>query len=70
MTGANINVQDVLLLEWTRSAAPVRLTMINGTVLEGTIKKFDRFAVVLETDKREALVYKHAIASLETSGES
>lgn len=69
MTGANINVQDVLLLEWKRSAVPVRVTMINGSVVEGTIKRFDRFAVVLETNEREALVYKHAIASLETSGE-
>ena len=68
MTGPNINVQDVLLLEWLKAAALVRLTMVSGTVIEGTIKRFDRFAVVLEASQREVLVYKHAIATLEAQG--
>jgi host factor-I protein len=40
------------------------LELITGRSLLGRLKRFDRFAVVLESDGKEVLVYKHAIATL------
>ena len=65
MTSTNVNVQDVLLLGWQTKAVTVRMTMISGEVIEGVVKKFDRFAVLLGAGEREVLIYKHAISSLE-----
>jgi RNA chaperone Hfq len=42
--------------------------LITGKILVGKLKRFDRFAVVVETEKEEILVYKHAIATITDSG--
>ena len=44
--------------------------MITGSRLEGKIRRFDRFAVVVEAGGREVLVYKHAIATIAHAGDS
>jgi RNA chaperone Hfq len=36
--------------------------MMDGTDLEGRVKHFDRFALILELDQGEQMVFKHAIA--------
>jgi len=47
----------------------MRFELVTGRHLLGRIKRFDRFAVVMETDGKEILVYKHAIAMISpTSG--
>jgi RNA chaperone Hfq len=38
---------------------------MTGRSLSGKIKRFDRFALVLDDGKGEILVYKHAVATLE-----
>jgi sRNA-binding regulator protein Hfq len=40
---------------------------MTGSSLVGHLKRFDRFALVLETDEREILVYKHGVVSVETN---
>jgi RNA chaperone Hfq len=44
----------------------VHIRLMDGTVLEGRIKNFDRFAVIVEVDGFDQLVFKHAIAAIET----
>jgi len=39
---------------------------MTGSRLVGQLKRFDRFALVLETDEQEILVYKHGVVSVET----
>lgn len=64
MTKAEINVQDTYLLRCLKSAADVRIELTTGAGLEGALRRFDRFAVVIEVGGEEVLVYKHAIASV------
>jgi len=33
----------------------------------GLLKRFDRFALVVETDGQEILVYKHGVVTVETA---
>ena len=42
----------------------VQLT--TGELLVGQLKRFDRFALVVETEAHEILVYKHGVVSVET----
>jgi RNA chaperone Hfq len=32
--------------------------------VQGRIKRFDRYAIVLQIDEKEVLIYKHAIATV------
>jgi host factor-I protein len=43
---------------------PVTLFLTNGFQLKGTVRGFDNFTVVVETDGRQQLVYKHAISTI------
>ena len=39
---------------------------MNGETLEGRIKNFDRFAVIVELSGADHMLFKHAIASIKT----
>lgn len=67
MSKQNINIQDGYLFQQLKDGKPVRLTMLSGQVLEGVLKRFDRFALIVEHNSREKLVYKHGIATVESS---
>jgi host factor-I protein len=69
MNGKAINIQDGFLFQGLKDGAAMAVELVTGRRLDGRIRRFDRFAVVLEIDGREILVYKHAIASLARAGE-
>jgi len=46
----------------------VTVYLVNGFQLRGVVKGFDPFTVVLEYEKREHLIYKHAISTVSPSG--
>jgi host factor-I protein len=59
-----INLQEAILNEVRRQAVPVTLFLMNGFQLRGVITGFDSFVVVLVTDGRQQMIYKHAISTL------
>ena len=56
-----INLQDAILKEVRRDKVPVTLFLMNGFQLRGTITVFDSFVVVLVSDGKQQMIYKHAI---------
>ncbi|MDH5580172.1 MAG: RNA chaperone Hfq [Betaproteobacteria bacterium] len=64
MNKPNINIQDGFLFQSLKDARPVTVELVTGKRIEGRIRRFDRFAVVIEADGHEVLVYKHAIATI------
>jgi host factor-I protein len=63
----NINIQDGFLFQNLKEAQMMEVILLDGRSLIGKLKRFDRFAVVLETSGKEALIYKHAIATITTA---
>ena len=59
-----INLQDSILNEVKKDKVPVTLFLMNGFQLRGTITGFDSFVVVLVTDGKQQMIYKHAISTL------
>ena len=59
-----INLQDAILTEVCRDKVPVTLFLMNGFQLRGVITGFDSFVVVLVTDGKQQMIYKHAISTL------
>jgi host factor-I protein len=64
---AQPNVQDLFLNHARRDRADVTVHLMDGRCFEARIKNFDKFAVVFDVDGRDQLVFKHAIATIETS---
>ena len=59
-----INLQDAILKEVRRDRVPVTLFLMNGFQLRGVITGYDSFVVVLVTDDRQQMIYKHAISTI------
>jgi host factor-I protein len=63
---AQPNIQDVFLNYLRREKVIVTIRMMDGSEIEGRIKNFDRFALVLDQGGVDHLVFKHAIAVIKT----
>lgn len=62
MSRHNINIQDGFLFQSLKEARQMVFELVNGKRFQGRLKRFDRFAVVVDTGVEEILVYKHAIS--------
>lgn len=60
------NIQDVFLNYVRREKLIITLRMMDGTEIEGRIKNFDRFAVVVDHAGADHMIFKHAIAAIKT----
>ena len=58
------NLQDAVLQEVRLAKVPVTLFLMNGFQLRGIITGYDSFVVVLVTDGKQQMIYKHAISTL------
>lgn len=63
---AQPNIQDVFLNFARRDRLSVTIHLMDGRQLEARIKHFDKFAVVVEVAGNDQLIFKHAIATIET----
>ena len=59
-----INLQDLFLLRARQDRVPVTLFLMNGFQMRGTITGYDPFVVVLDSDGRQQMIYKHAISTI------
>ncbi len=65
-----INVQDGFFYQLRKDNTVVEVTLLSGRTRVGRIRRFDKYAVVVEVDGREEMIYKHAIASVVSLGTS
>ena len=65
-SSAQPNIQDVFLNSARRDRLPVTIHLMDGRNLEAHIKNFDKFAVIVEVGGNDQLIFKHAIATIET----
>jgi host factor-I protein len=65
-SSAQPNIQDVFLNYARRDRVPIVVHLLDGRRFEARIKNFDRFAVIVEMDGADHLIFKHAISTIET----
>ena len=58
------NLQDTFLNRARAERVPVTLFLMNGFQLRGVLRAFDSFTVVIDSDGRQQLIYKHAISTI------
>lgn len=66
MSKAAMNLQDSFLNQVRRENSEVRVLLVNGTLLRGTVKGFDNFTLILNNRNGQHLIYKHAVAQIVT----
>ena len=58
------NLQDIFLLRARRDKTPVTMFLMNGFQMRGIITGFDAFVVVLDSEGKQQIIYKHAISTI------
>ena len=58
------NLQDRFLLRARKTRAHVTVFLINGYQLRGVIAGYDAFVVVLMSEGKQQVIYKHAISTI------
>lgn len=60
----SINIQDTFLNQLRKENIPVTIFLVNGFQIRGSIKAFDNFTVVVDTDGKQQMLFKHAISTV------
>lgn len=58
------NLQDIFLTQVRRERKSVTMFLMNGFQMRGYVTGFDAFTVVLSSDGKQQVVYKHAISTI------
>ena len=58
------NLQDLMLNELSREHTPVTMFLMNGFQMKGVVTGFDSFIVMLSSEGKQQMIYKHAISTL------
>lgn len=58
------DLQDLFLARAKRAGEPVTMFLMNGFQMRGKITGFDSFVVILDTEGKQQIIYKHAISTV------
>ncbi|ONI44912.1 RNA chaperone Hfq [Candidatus Epulonipiscioides gigas] len=60
----SVNLQDVVLNQLRKERIIATVFLTNGFQIKGTVKGFDNFVVLIDSEGKQQLLYKHAISTI------
>ena len=58
------NLQEIILNGVRREKQQSIIFLVNGFQLKGTVTGFDDFTVIIDSDGKQQMIYKHAISTV------
>ena len=62
-----VNLQDVFLNTLRKEKTDVTVFLMNGFLIKGVIRGYDSFVILIESDGRQQVIYKHAVSTISPS---
>lgn len=59
-----VNLQDIFLNATRKEKVPVTIHLVNGFQIKGYVKGFDNFTVILDSEGKQMVIYKHTISTI------
>lgn len=59
-----LNLQDIFLNRARGARQQLTVFLVNGFQLRGIVTGFDSFTVILDSEGKQQLIYKHAISTI------
>lgn len=56
--------QDVFLNQARKSRTPLTVFLMNGFQMRGVLLSFDPFVILLQSEGKQQMIYKHAISTI------
>ena len=64
MQKSGVNLQDIFLNQIRKDATMVTIHLCNGFQIKGLVKGFDNFVILIDTEGKQMMVYKHAVSTI------
>lgn len=61
---SSLNLQDIFLNQVRKEHVPITIFLVNGFQIKGIVKGFDSYIIVIESDGKQQMIYKHAISTI------
>lgn len=61
---STINLQDVFLNQVRKEKTSITVFLVNGFQIKGIVKGFDSYIIVIESEGKQQMIYKHAISTI------
>ena len=58
------NLQDTFLNAARKDKVEITIYLMNGVPIKGKVISFDSFTILIDVDKKQNLIYKHAISTI------
>lgn len=58
------NLQDNYLNIARKEKTEITIYLMNGVPIKGRVLSFDNFTILIEVDKKQNLIYKHAVSTI------
>ena len=58
------NIQDLFLNDARKNRLPIVVYLVSGFQLRGIVKSFDNYVILLESDGKQSMIYKHAVSTI------
>lgn len=58
------NIQDLFLNNARKSRTPIIVYLISGFQMRGVVKSFDNYVILLESEGKQSMIYKHAVSTI------
>ncbi|MBO5221801.1 MAG: RNA chaperone Hfq [Clostridia bacterium] len=58
------NIQDVFLNNARKNRSPIIVYLISGFQMRGIVKSFDNYVILLESEGKQSMIYKHAVSTI------
>lgn len=62
-----IVLQDVFLNQVRKEHVSVTIHLTNGYQIKGVVKGFDNFTIILDSEGKQMMIYKHAVSTVSPS---
>ena len=61
------NLQDIFLTKARKQGVPLTVFLVNGFQMRGIVTGFDSFVILLQSDGKQQMIYKHAVSTMTPS---
>lgn len=59
-----LNLQDIFLNQVRKDKVAITIFLISGYQIRGYVKGFDSYTIVLDSEGKQQMIYKHAISTI------
>ncbi|MCL1988804.1 MAG: RNA chaperone Hfq [Firmicutes bacterium] len=56
--------QDMVLNKARRQEMPVTIFLTSGFQIRGVVRGFDNYVILLESENKQQMIYKHAVSTI------